>query len=248
MTLHELGKALARERTLPQAWPERLRHALANHREVCRLGTRTYDLTERRLAGAAFRHTLTEAECRHGLLLAKPDPDAFLWWRAVFPRMGAGPPCLDASGQALPVTLVGRLGPRPGGAFAGALRDDDRIWPCLAGLARWLRGQRARAGDEVVFTALPPDANRFEVRLEPAGTQAEAVGVADARFAAAALGVLAVARRVLLPAELLRRVAGGVDLRAGVPGHLPVCKRSGGGFSDGWEGWSAVEGVGLGER
>ena len=25
-------------------------------------------------------------------------------------------------------------------------------------------------------------------------------------------------------------------------------KRSGGGFSDGWEGWSAVEGVGLGER
>ena len=31
-------------------------------------------------------------------------------------------------------------------------------------------------------------------------------------------------------------------------GYEVAGKRSGGGFSDGWEGWSAVEGVGLGER
>ena len=224
MTLEELGQALSRQRALPEAWPERLRHALAEHIAVCRVGTRTYDLTERRLAGAAFRHTLTEAECRYGLLLAVPDLDKLLRWRVLFPPSGSGPDCRDGSGQALPISLTERLGPAPQDPSAERTgRHEDRVWRCVAGLAKWLAAQGARAGDEVVFTALPPDANRFEVRLEAAaGAQAEPVRAVDRRFTEAALTVLAAAHRVLLPGELLRRVAGLVDLRQGAAGHLPV--------------------------
>ena len=221
LTLDALGAELARERDLGQGWRDRLRGALQQNADLCRVGTATYDLVERRLAGARFRHTLTASEVRHGVLLADPDlDDLVLWWQP-FPGSHGRVEWVDGAGPVRPALIGHLLGPRPAGAPAG-LGHSDRVYRVLVGLAEWLRAKGARAGDDLCFCPEPPDGRRFRISLERGDGNAAEVREADAALAETALAILQAAQTVVTPRDLLRRLAGRLDLRAGPAVHLPV--------------------------
>ncbi len=221
LTLDALAEALPAVKRPGGDWRARLRQSLARTPQVCLVGTSTYDLAERRLSGARLRHVLTQAEARHGLLLAEPElADLLLWWET-FLRDGTALPILDADGASLEARLAFVTGPD----LEPARGWGYRLYRVVTGLGEWMARAGARPGDDVCFQALPPDGRRFRVSVEPAapGPRGDlAVARADASLAEAALAILARARALTLPGDLLRRLAGQMDLRVGPGPHLPV--------------------------
>jgi hypothetical protein len=221
MTMEELHAQLAPEWDLGDSWRQRLRGALGHHAALCLVAPGTFDLVIRRVAGVSFRHTLTAAEVRHGLLLAYPDLPALF-------HLGSGPTwarefsvaACTVDGEPLSLRVIYVPGPAPVGGHHH-LNDGERLYAVAHGLAPWLRSEGAAPGDAVCFIPRPAD-GQFQLRLERSATEDAAVREANAEIKEAALAVLEAARTLLLPDELLRRLAGRLDLRHGPGVHLPA--------------------------
>ena len=221
LTLDVLAAELAGEWSTGDGWRDRLRGALHHHGPLCRVGTATYDLLERRLAGGRLRHVLTQAEVRHGLRQDVPELDDLLgWWEAPGHRTRAVE-WIDDAGQAHAARIQYLTGPQPDGVDP-LLGHGDRVYRVLVGLANWLRAEGATAGDEVAFRPEPPDGRRFRLSLQRAGADAAAMRTADAALMETAITLLKAANAAVVPATLLCRLAGRMDLRAGVGVHIPI--------------------------
>lgn len=217
LSIAQLGPALVAEGwPLGDGWQNRLRGALRDHDQVCRTGTSTYDLFARRVIGARLLHTLTTAEVQLGVLLAEPDLGALLmWWRTDLEGRAGEVDWSDAAGTPHQAALTVVPGPEP---QAHGLPSGDRTHRILVGLEGWLREQGARPGDEVCISPQPPDARRFRLTLE----RSPGTTTADDLLAERALSILLQAKTVLRPRSLLQRLVGQMDLRGGLPVHLPV--------------------------
>ncbi len=221
LTLDALAAELGGEWQLGDGWRDRLRGALHQHDHVCRVGTATYDLVERRLTGARLRHVLTQAEVSRGLLLAEPDLDDLLRWWEPQEHGTRDVAWTDGSGQTRAARIAHLTGPQPAGVEA-VFGNGNRVYRVLVGLADWLRAEGAGPGDEVCFRPEPPDGRSFRLSLERGGADADALRTADAALAETAIAILKAANAAVTPGELLRRLAGRIDLRAGAGVHLPV--------------------------
>ena len=221
LSLDALGAELPSAWDLRAGWRDRLRAALAQNVEICRVGTAIYDLVERRLCGARLRHVLTAAEVGCGLLLAEPDLEDILQWWKPWPGVSGEVDCVAAAGEVHRATLICLTGPQPAGRDF-LIGPRDRIYRVLAGLAGWLDAAEARPGDEVCFCPEPPDARRFRLSLERGGANAAEVQPADALLADTVLAILKAANSVVAPHDLLRRLAGRMDLRVAPGVHIPI--------------------------
>lgn len=226
LTLDQLATELAHQNwPLTGNWQTRLRQALRDHVAVCRIDTDTYDHLARRLSGARLLHTLTQAEVRHGLVLAEPDlDDLLLWWLPTPADDSDEVRWIDhRDGIERPAAIAYLTGPQPDLGPHLDIAYNERVYRVLVGLTDWLAMQGARPGDDLCFSPEPPDARRFRLSLHRAtATRRAAIRNADAQLAEAALAILQASKTLVLPKVLLRRLAGQLDLRSGPGVHLPV--------------------------
>ncbi len=216
------GRPALRRGARPQR-PAAIAAAVRAHPLLCRNAAGGVDLVERRLAGARWRHTLTRAEVRHGVLLAEPDLGSLLqWWQR---RPGGSAHVALVTAPPAGRTVVGQLeqadGPRP--AFPGRSRAAaTRPYGILLGIGPWLADQGAAPGDDVVFIPEAPDARRFRITLSRAAEAPAGLPAADAALADEAAAVLRASRGRLHALQLLRRLVGRCDLGREPGVHLPV--------------------------
>lgn len=197
---------------------KRLRTAVGiDNRLVCRVARNTYDLVERRLTGACFRHALGPTEVAHGVILADPDLPAIVEWDG-FRHWRTVPVVVDRAGHPVPVRATIEQGP------TGADGDTEvvgpwRVYRLWEGLEELFLGEGARPGDDLLIRVDNPVSGRFTVGIEPGGQSA--VAEADRQVLETMVAVASRSRGQLFHWDVPRRLFGAWDWREAPAPHLP---------------------------